>query len=239
MGRETFLAPVTWEDGGWPVVNNDGTLQLDMQCQTLPQVPMPLEPSRDEFDADKLSLYWSHLNMPQKEDYSLNARKGWLRLKTSTVTLDEVGNPTFIGHRQSEANFTATTKVDVSGLKDGGVAGITAYAAHHNHYDVQVAVRDGKRYLQAKIRIGEMEHIEKEIPLNENIIYLRITADKEFYHLYYSKDNKEFTHLTRMDYRYLSTETIGGFCGVHFGIFAHTKTKNISYADFDWTEFPL
>ena len=186
--------------------------------------------------------------MPQKENYSLIARKGWLRMMTSTVTLDEVGNPTFIGHRQSEANFCATTKVDVSGLKDGGVAGITAYAAHHNHYDVQVAVRDGKRYLQAKIRIGEMAHIEKEIPLSEDIVYLRITADPQFYHLLYSTDNKAFTHLARMDYRYLSTETIGGFCGVHIGIFAHTLiteqsspthslSKTISYADFDWTDF--
>ena len=237
MGRETFLAPVSWKEGGWPVVNNDGTLQLDMQCQTLPQVPMPLEPSRDEFDADKLSLYWSHLNMPQKENYSLNVRKGWLRLTTSTVTLDEVGNPTFIGHRQSEPDFCATTKVDVSGLKDGGVAGITAYAAHHNHYDVQVVTRDGKHYVQAKIRVGEMEHIEKEIPLNENVVYLRITADKQFYHLHYSIDGERFTPLARMDYRYLSTETIGGFCGVHIGIFAHTLSKTISHADFDWTEF--
>ena len=75
-----------WKEGGWPVVNGDGTLQLDMQCQTLPQVPMPLEPTRDEFEADKLSFYWSHLNMPQKENYSLNARKGWLRMTTSAVS---------------------------------------------------------------------------------------------------------------------------------------------------------
>ena len=145
-----------------------------------------------------------------------------------------MGNPTFIGHRQSEPDFCTTTKVDVSGLQDGGVAGITAYAAHHNHYDVQVAMRNGKRYLQAKIRIGEIEHIEKEIPLNQNIVYLRITADNQFYHLHYSTDNKEYTHLARMDYRYLSTETIGGFCGVHIGIFSHTLTKNISHADFDY-----
>ena len=51
MGRETFLAPVTWEEGGWPIVNRDGTLQLDMKCKTLPQVPMPLEPTKDDFNA--------------------------------------------------------------------------------------------------------------------------------------------------------------------------------------------
>ena len=82
-----------------------------------------------------------------------------------------------------------------------------------------------------------MAHIEKEMPLNERMVYLCITADKQFYHLYYSVDNKQFTHLAHMDYRYLSTETIGGFCGVHIGIFAHTLTKTISHADFDWTEF--
>ena len=43
--------------------------------------------------------------------------------------------------------------------------------------------------------------------------------------------------LARQDYRYLSTETIGGFCGVHIGNFAHTLTETISYADFDWTDF--
>lgn len=236
MGRETFLAPVTWEEGGWPVVNRDGTLQLDMKCQTLPQVPMPLEPTRDDFDADKLSLYWSHLNMPARENYLLSARKGWLRMKTSKVTLNEIGNPTFIGHRQSEPDFTATTKVDVSGLKDGGVAGITAYAAHHNHYDVQVVNRSGKRYVQARIRIGEMEHIEKEIPLSSDIVYLRVTGDPQFYHLYYSSDDKNYTHLARMDYRYLSTETIGGFTGVHLGIFAYTLSKTVSHADFDYYE---
>ena len=174
--------------------------------------------------------------MPQKEDYSLKARKGWLRMKTSTVTLDEVGNPTFIGHRQSEPDFTATTKVDVSDLKDGGVAGITAYAAHHNHYEVQVVARDGQRYVQARFRIGEMVHIEKEIPLNEGVVYLRITADPQFYHLYYSTDSEHFIHLARQDYRYLSTETIGGFTGVHLGIFSYTLMTE-SYADFDWTDF--
>lgn len=105
------------------------------------------------------------------------------------------------------------------------------------HYDVQVVVRDGKRYVQAKIRIGEMVHIEKEVPLTSDIVYLRITADPQFYHLYYSTDNEHFTHLARQDYRYLSTENIGGFCGVHLGIFAHTLSKTISYADFDWTDF--
>ena len=42
---------------------------------------------------------------------------------------------------------------------------------------------------------------------------------------------------TSKEYAEKVTETIGGFTGVHLGIFAHTQTKTISYADFDWTDF--
>lgn len=37
-----------------------------------------------------------------------------------------------------------------------------------------------------------------------------------------------------MDYRYLSTEVIGGFTGVMLGLFAQSEA---GYADFDWFEY--
>ena len=212
MGRETFLAPVIWEEGEWPVVNGrssesrqarldgrvvtdegeangEGTLQLDMQCQTLPQVPMPVEPSKDEFDADKLSLYWSHLNMPQKENYSLKARKG---SEMKALILHE------LGHLYQEQ-----------------------YGVLRREFSTG---RD--RFLWQLFTEGIAMVFEQET-----------VGDPQFYHLYYSTDNEHFTHLARQGYRYLSTETIGGFCGVHLGIFAHTLSNVISHADFDWTDF--
>lgn len=42
--------------------------------------------------------------------------------------------------------------------------------------------------------------------------------------------------LCKMDFRYLSTEVIGGFTGVMLGVFAHGKDKK-GYADFDWFEY--
>ena len=64
MGRETFLAPVRWDKNAWPVVNGNGTIQIDMKCTTLPQVKMPREPERDNFSEQKLGLYWSRLCNP-------------------------------------------------------------------------------------------------------------------------------------------------------------------------------
>lgn len=39
-----------------------------------------------------------------------------------------------------------------------------------------------------------------------------------------------------MDFRYLSTEVIGGFTGVMLGVFTQGTNKK-GYADFDWLEY--
>lgn len=43
LGRETFLAPVHWPTGAWPVINQTGTVSLDMQCETLKLDTFPTE----------------------------------------------------------------------------------------------------------------------------------------------------------------------------------------------------
>ena len=238
MGRETFLAPVRWDKDAWPVVNGNGTIQIEMNCPTLPQIEMPQEPEKDDFSRTRLELYWSWLCNPDFNSYSLSARKGYLRLKATPISINQIGSPTFIGRRQTEINFRATTFVDFSKLQMGSQAGLTAYASHTNHYDVLIEKRNGKSYVQANIRIGQMEHVEKEIQVNTSTIYLRIEADRNFYYLLYSTDNKTYDQLAKMEYRYLSTETIGGFTGVHLGLFVQSKDKaDNSFADCDWFEY--
>ena len=249
MGRETMLAPVEWADGGWPVVNGDGTLQIDMQCKTLPQVPMAKDPVKEEFDYIKrdapadsyhsigLPMGWMSLCAPDYSNYSLTERKGFLRLRPSTIDLSETANPTFISRRQTELNFTATTLLDLSHFTEGMLAGITAYAAPLNHYDVVAERRNGKLFVKSNVRLGQTSHCEKELPLSGNKAYLRITSDKDFYYMQASSDCTNFTTLAKMEYRFLSTETIGGFTGVMLGLFAQCSQKTNGYVDIDWFEY--
>jgi len=250
MGRETMLAPVRWDKNAWPVVNGNGTLSVDMNCKTLPQVPMPADPIKEEFDFVKrdapkdsyqsigLPMGWMCIGNPTYSNYELKERKGWLRLKPSTVKLDAATSPTFIARRQTELNFSATAKVDLSHLTEGMQAGITAYAAPLNHYDVVVERRNGKLIACPNIRLGSMIHKEQEMPLNSNTAYLRISSDKDFYYMQISTDNRTFTTLAKMDFRYLSTEVIGGFTGVMLGLFTQCdKTDNSGYIDVDWFEY--
>ena len=249
MGRETMLAPVRWDENAWPVVNGNGTLTTDMHCPTLPQVPMPLDPVREEFNyvkrdvpADSYSSIglpwgWHSIGNPDYSRYSLTERKGWLRLKPTTTTLDKATSPTFVARRQTEKVFTATTLLDASHIGEGMQTGITAYAAPLNHYDVIVEKRDRKLYAKSNIRIGELAHCDKEVPLNSNKVYLRITSDAAYYYMQVSDDGKRFQTLGKMDFRYVSTEVIGGFTGVMLGVFAQCTSPDNMYADFDWFEY--
>ena len=249
MGRETMLAPVKWETGEWPVVNGDGTLQIDMLCKTLPLVPMTLEPEREEFNYVKrnapadsyhslgLPMGWMSLCNPDYTKYSLTERNGFLRLRPSTIDLSETANPTFVARRQTELNFTATALLDLSHLTEGMQAGITAYAAALNHYDVVAERRNGKLFVKSNVRLGQTNHSEREIELAGNSVYLRITSDRDFYYMMVSENGTDFTTLAKMEYRFLSTETIGGFTGVMLGLFAQSNQKNDpGYVDVDWCE---
>lgn len=249
MGRETMLAPVTWEKGGWPVVNGDGTLQTDMKCRTLPLVPMAKDPIKENFDYIKrnvpkdsyhslgLPMGWMSLCNPDYTKYSLSERKGWLRLRPSTTDLSTTANPTFVARRQTELNFSATALLDLSHLTEGMQAGITAYAAPLNHYDVVAEKRNGTIYIKSNVRLGQTSHSEKDFPLNGTRAYLRITSDKDYYYLQASSDGTNFIELAKMEYRFLSTETIGGFTGVMLGLFAQSNSKTNGYVDIDWFEY--
>ena len=249
MGRETMLAPVKWEAGEWPVVNGDGTLQIDMQCQTLPLVPMTKDPMREEFNYVKrntpadsyhsigLPMGWMSLCNPDYTKYSLIKRKGFLRLRSSTIDLSETASPTFVARRQTELNFSATALFDLSHLTEGMQAGITAYTAPLNHYDVVAERREGKLFVKSNVRLGQTSHSEKELPLSGNKAYLRITSDCDFYYMEASSDGNDFTTLAKMEYRFLSTETIGGFTGVMLGLFTQSKQQTDGYVDVDWFEY--
>lgn len=248
MGRETMLAPVRWDKNAWPVVNGNGMLTIDMQCETLPQVPMTSDPIREEFNYIKrkvpgdsyssigLPWGWMSIGNPDYSRYSLTARKGWLRLLPTSTTLDSATSPTFVARRQTEKNFTATTLLDATQFTEGMQAGITAYAAPLNHYDVLVEKKSGQLIIRPNIRLGELAHSANEVKLNSNKVYLRINSDGAYYFMQYSVDGKKFSTLFKMDFRYLCTEVIGGFTGTMLGMFAQGESPN-GYADFDWMEY--
>ena len=249
MGRETMLAPVQWPKGGWPVVNGDGTLQTHMTCPTLPLHPMPADPLREEFNfvsrqapatsyhSIGLPMGWMSLCNPLYSSYSLTERKGFLRLRPTTTDLSSTASPTFVARRQTELHFTATALLDLSHLAEGMQAGITAYAAPLNHYDVVAERQGGAIVIKSHVRLGQTSHTHSQFTLSGTQAWLRITSDRDFYYLLASADGITFNQLAKMEYRFLSTETIGGFTGVMLGLFTQCQTETNGFVDVDWLEY--
>jgi alpha-N-arabinofuranosidase len=244
LGRETFLAPVKWDENGWPVVNGNGAISLDMDVPTLPQTPVAeghaaqVQRGRvsTKFDAPELGLEWNHIGAPRTENYSLIERPGWLRLKASPVSINSNDSPTWVGRRQQHIRFQAHTRVDASGLKDGDEAGLTLFMSNDYHCDLAVQKRDGKYFLILKYKLGRLKHTEKEFELESPVVNLRILcSDKDSYCFEWGGSH-EFLRLGDIDTGFLSSETAGGFTGVYLALYAQSGSDGGAaggYADFD------
>ncbi|MDR1098026.1 MAG: glycoside hydrolase family 43 protein [Tannerella sp.] len=236
LGRETFLAPVIWPREGWPVVYGGNPIALNMDCQTLPQHPVPQKPVRDDFTDEKPGFEWNYLRTPVFENYSLSARKGFLSLTGSAVSLDDQHTPTFLGRRQQHFDFTATARMEFSPSAANETAGLTVYMNNRYHYDLYL--QKGNK-LTLRYKVGNIDHLEKEVRVNGDKLQLRVSGKSRTYIFSYSDDNgKTFRPLGTIDAHLLSPMTAGGFTGVYLGMFASGNGKpSRSAACFDWFDY--
>lgn len=129
LGRETFLAPVVWEDG-WPVVapgvgHVAGSFPRPDVGAQLPGSGSPAgvvgQPSgvgavvvHETFDGsgEGLDLAWNQVRTGERF-WSLTERPWHLRLPLLPATLSDVATPAFLGRRQQHADMDLTVRVDV------------------------------------------------------------------------------------------------------------------------------
>ncbi len=238
LGRETFLAPVRWDKNAWPVVNGDGSVALEMNVPTLPQQPFAKMPVRTYFNTDTLGFEWIHIRNHYPENYIFHNNR--LRLKTTSVTLNDFNDsPTLVCRRQQHMDFMAETSVELQKASVNDEAGLTVYMLETSHYDLFVKqLPDKKQALTLRYHLGELSHIENEIILPNGKVQLRVKGERDYYTFEYATDGKTFHHLGRMNSRYISTETAGGFTGVMLGMYAVSSLPSSKgYADFEYFEY--
>ncbi len=238
LGRETFLAPVTWTADGWPVVGDGGKVALDMDAPTLPLHPWPAPPARDDFDAPALALQWNFLRNPRAGDRSLAERPGWLRLKGSAVTLDDVDSPAFVGRRQQHFACRAATLIDFAPGRDGEEAGLTVRMNERHHAEIAVTRRLGQRRVVVRQRIGSLAAEIAGVDVEPGPLVLEIRADRDTYRFGCAPVGEDVRLIASAETRYLSTEVAGGFTGVYLGLYATGRgCPALAPADFDWFDY--
>jgi alpha-N-arabinofuranosidase len=240
LGRETFLAPLTWSEDGWPVINGNGTITPHMEVKTLPQQSPPAAQVRDEFSQPKLALPWNSVRNLETTRWSLAERPGWLRLKGSSVTLDDTEvAPVFVGRRQQYFESEITTQVDFQPAREGEEAGLALRMNDRHHYEFGIKRGGaGGREVYLRYAIGSIRTVAATKSIGAGQVRLRIRSYPEIYRFSYAVGNEPFQDFGGVETRYLSSEVADGFNGVFVGLFTTGRGQDASVpADFDWFDY--
>ncbi len=252
IGRETFMLPVTWKDG-WPhILEGDETVQFKYP------VPMPDLTKKvnnpytgnfvykDDFKSSQLDYRWIFLRAPKENWYSLDEKKGWLSVKLRPETVRQRQNPSFAGHRQQHMKGEAVTSLSFNAAAENEKAGLIIFQNEQHHYFICQSVKDNQPVIELFKGPGN-RNADKEPELlawqplkqKKQSLQLKITFDKADYAFWFSTgDNKWELLKDKVDGKFLSTSTAGGFVGSVFGLYASSNGKTSeSKAYFDWFEY--
>jgi len=241
IGRETYLAPVTWDHDGWPSIGNRGTIELEMTAPAFSPQPLPPEPRRDDFASESLGLAWNFLRNPRDADWSLAARPGFLRLSGSAVTPSDQDSPAFVGRRQTALACNVATRLDFQPQNENEEAGLIVRGNDANHYDFGVTLRDGRRQVFLRTVLGgKTVDTEEFRDADAGDVTLRIAARPQEYEFFYQLGDAAPVSLGTAKTSDLASERIGGFTGVYFGMYATGNgTASTAPADFDWFDYEI
>lgn len=249
-GRETFLTPVSWVDG-WPVINPDfEAVQYSYPVPNLPKYNVDDAVTggnftvHEDFNDNKLDLYWLFLRTPRETWY--NFSKGALTLNTRPQTLTGKENPSFITRRQQHINFEVSTSMDFIPANENEIAGLTAFMNEQFHYLIGKTLVNGVpvvRLLKANTKESTSPYETlAEIKLTKaqakKRIQLKIEGNGGDYTFAYGFDDKWQVLKDHVDGKYLSLEVAAGFVGNTLGMYTSSNGKaSNNKASFDWFRY--
>jgi len=237
VGRIPYLVPVKWEDG-WPVLGIDGKVPETLDGLPANKSLIPGLVNSDDFDRKPgeptLPLVWQWNHNPDNSLWSVNERKGYLRLKTGRINTLFVRSRNTLTQRTFGPECSGSTVLDVSNMKNGDFAGLCALQRKFGQVGVKMV--DGKKYIFMVSNESETPVEMESIPLSQNEVYVRINCDfnhrKDIATFFYSLDGKSWNPIggpLHMQYTLMEH-----FMGYRFGLFNYATRNTGGYVDFDY-----
>jgi len=238
LGRETFLAPVSRTDDGWPVINDGKLVNLEMDGPGVRAQPWPAPATRDTFDSQALGLPWSFRRNPAPGSWSLTERSGLLRLWGQTGNLSDSGRIAFLGQRQRHFACQVRTALAFQPEAEHQEAGLCVIMNEGHHYEIALTMRQGHRCLIVRRRIGDLKAQVALANWDQPEVVLAIDADAERYTFSYGPAVDALQPLATGQVQYLTQQVAGGFTGVFLGVYATGNGEPCPWpADYDWFEY--
>jgi alpha-N-arabinofuranosidase len=249
-GRETFMAPVQWENG-WPIINpGREEVQYHYSFPMKPMDPKPEIPVsgnfryRDEFDKTELGFNWMFLRTPHEQWYSLSGRS--LRMRLRPETASGTGNPSFLGHRQQHLHGSAVAALEFEPAAENEKAGLIIFQNEKHFYLLCKSVAGKEPVVQLYRSAGtfgrgdRMELLaSQKVPKEPKRIFLKVEAKGDIYAFRYAVQPDQWSMLKdSVDATYLSTRVAGGFVGCMYALYATSlgvPSNTMAYVN--WFEY--
>lgn len=236
LGRETFLAPVTWNQDGWPLVGNsqNGTVELQMNGP-LPEDPLPVHHDLTwNFSSGELDPHFFFTRNPDSTRFHIDGKNRQCILNGSPITINEPGaSPVILSIPQPQFTTTLQTSLSIE-QSDAARCGICAYYNNDYHYDIYIGNDNGQKFIGFYKHIHDLGVELKRIPLPATCkgkVDFKIITDRVNYQFYYRISTEGMADSTYIligagDNAGLSTEGTRTmtFTGTLFSLFAENGT---------------
>ena len=249
VGRVLTLSPVRWIDG-WPMLGDENGKVPDVVRPYKLGQPETAIVKSDDFSSEKLGLHWQWNHNPINTAWSLTERPGFLRLKTNRVVPNLYLAPNTLTQRMEGPTCSGFVCLDLSKMKDGDRAGLTAF---NGDSGVLTVKKNGKKLTlemsEQKVSLTDREKavtnvdekVIESIPLSSKKLWLRLDGDFQPGHhdvanFFYSLDGEQWTQIGTKNYR-MVFDYRRFFMGTKFGIFNYATKKVGGYVDVDFFRY--
>jgi len=267
LGRETFLAPVFWEND-WPFIGTEsGLVDEEFFAPNATAADNWIQENSCDHFNESLPLHWLTIRMPvKKEDiaFSLTERKGALRLFTRPLTMRSKGHPSFAGRRIRHKNWAFSAFMEFSPDTENERAGIVLFQNEDWHYRLELGMKSeecGVGNEECEVKSVECEMVKTtdyiinlikvcgkdneeliksaEIKLKSAQAVLAAICQEMKLSFFCGNDQYSLNLFAgNQDAKILSTEYAGGFVGSLAGVFASGNGKETkNHADIFWAEY--
>ena len=247
MGRETFIAPLSWEREPfewkenkdlWPVVSPiSGKIEKVNKVIFENSVQENSNNFRDDFNAKHLNLKWNFRRIPLEDIYSLSKRAGYLRMYCNQNIIKERSRAALMGFKQKETDFEYFVNMNFNPEKDKAEAGVSIFQKDDNYINFTVFKNEEKIFI--KMYAFQNDKIisvyEQEIVDYKGKIKLKISSEEGEYKFLYSTRGFRYRLFTKIKNDIVKSE---GYTGAHIGLYATSNgDKSNDYADFDYIDY--
>ncbi|GAQ90496.1 glycoside hydrolase family 43 [Klebsormidium nitens] len=230
VGRLPIIQQVKFVDG-WPTIG-DGKAQQTVPYPSGIYSPDIFPATSDEFNRTTLGMQWQWNHQPDNTKWSLTERPGYLTLHTATAIAN--GNLTMVRNQLTQRVWgpqsVATVALDVSGLVDGDVAGLSIFQVEYAYI--------GVRKTGTSLTITQVENavppVTAPLPASATTVYLQatFTEGSQQASFAYSTDGQTFTPLGpswKTEYR------VRVYVGFRFGLFIFNTAGSLQgSANYDY-----